>query len=110
MDEDTLLIFIDESEEPASSDVTRGLESAMQSAASRVSAVAVATVRDNLRSFLTGLDAVLNGAPKEVGGLTLDEVEIHAQIDGKGNIGLTGLAGTEIATQSGIKFVLRKKA
>ena len=39
----------------------------------------------------------------------LDEVEIHAQIDSKGNVGISGVAGAEVAVQGGIKLVLRKK-
>ena len=70
---------------------------------------AVSTIQENMRGFLQGLDEIISASPTAVGGLTLDEIEIHAQIDGKGNVGISGIVGAEIAMQGGIKFVLRKK-
>ena len=107
--EDTLIIFTDHASETEDRPATRGLKDAVEQVASRASAVAVATLQENMVRFLTGLDAILNASPKEVGGLTLDEVEINVQIDGKGNIGINGIVGAEAATQGGMKFVLRKK-
>jgi hypothetical protein len=108
--EDSIVIFsIEETTLPAA-EARRGLESALKSATTKASAVTVGILQENLCHFLSGLDTILNGSPKEVGGLTLDEVEIHAQIDGKGNVGLSGVAGFELAAQSGIKLVLRKRA
>jgi hypothetical protein len=62
-----------------------------------------------MRRFLRSLDSIISASPQEVGGLILDEVEIQAQIDGKGNVGLSGIASAEFATKGGLKFVLRKK-
>jgi len=107
--EDTLLIFTDSDPESEDHPTTRGLKETVEHAASRASAVAVATLQENMVRFLTGLDAILNASPKEVGGLALDEVEINVQIDGKGNVGINGFVGAEAATQGGMKFVLRKK-
>ena len=59
--------------------------------------------------FINGLDTIISTSPKEVGGLSLDEIEIHANIDGEGNIGIAGIGGAKIAAQGGIKFILRKK-
>ena len=90
-------------------EVQRGLESTLKSAAIKASAVTVGALQETPCHFLIGLDAIIGGSPNEIGGLTLDEVEIHAQIDSKGNVGLSGFAGLEVAAQRGIKFVLRKR-
>ena len=54
--------------------------------------------------------ALRQRSPQEVGGLTLDEVEIQAQIDGKGNVGLSGIASAEIAAQGGAQVRLAQEA
>jgi hypothetical protein len=90
--------------------VTRGIVGdAMKGAAAKVSQVAVSTLQENFRRFFESLNTIIKASPQEVGGLALDEVEIQAQIDSKGNIGISGIAGAEFAVQGGIKFVLRKK-
>jgi hypothetical protein len=86
------------------------LRDTFERAAARGYEITVSTLQENMSRFLRGLDAIISAAPKEVGGLALDEVEIHAQIDGKGNVGMSGIAGAELVAQGGIKFVLRKKA
>jgi hypothetical protein len=75
----------------------------------KMAEVTINNLQDNMRQFLNGIDNIISSAPKEIGGLTLDEIEIHANIDGKGNIGISGIIGAELAIQGGIKFVLRKK-
>lgn len=106
---DYILIFAGGEASVSPPDVRRGLGGAMKTAATKASEVAVSTLQENMRLFLSNLDTIISASPKDVGGLTLDEVEIHAQIDGKGNIGISGIAGAEFAAQGGIKFVLRKK-
>lgn len=106
---DFITIFAAGEQEGASPGATRGLGDIAKSAAAKVSQVAVSTLQDNFRRFFESLDVIINASPKDVGGLTIDEVEIQAQIDSKGNIGISGIAGAEIAVQGGIKFVLRKK-
>jgi hypothetical protein len=71
--------------------------------------IAVSTMQENISRFLDGLDAIIGKSPVEIGEWRLDEIEIHTQIDGKGNIGISGILGAELAAQGGIKFVLRKK-
>lgn len=106
---DRILIFTDEETAAPPSDARRGLGDAMKTATAKASEVAVSTLQENMRSFLNSLDTIISAAPKDVGGLVLDEVEICAQIDSKGNVGIYGIAGTEVSAQGGIKFVLRKK-
>src|SRR5262249_984990 len=91
---DRILIFTGGA---VSSDVRRGLGDSLKNAARQASEVAVSTVQGNLRCFLSSLDTILSASPTEIGGLMLDEVEIHAQIDSKGNVGISGVAGAEAA-------------
>ena len=81
------IIIFSDSEEVISGSVTRGLNEVMKKAAAHPFEVAVSTLHENLRHFLNGLDAVISASPSTVGGMTLEEVEVHAQIDGKGNVG-----------------------
>ncbi len=106
---DSILIFTSGEAAIPPQEVRRGLGEAMKSAAAKTSEVAVSTLQENMRRFLSSLDVVISASPKNVGGLVLDEVEIQAQIDSKGNVGISGIAGAEFAMQGGIKFVLRKK-
>ena len=106
---DSILIFAGEPLAAPLTEPRRGLRDRIESAATTASSVAVDTLQDNVRRFLSSLDTILGGSPKEVGGLTVEEVEVHVQIDAKGNVGLSGVAGGEIAAQGGIKFVLRRK-
>jgi hypothetical protein len=106
---DSILVFgIGEPTAP-SPEVRRGLRERIEGAAATASEVAVSTLQENMCRFLQSLDAIISASPKEVGGLTLEEVEIQAQIDGKGNVGLSGIASAEFAAKGGLKFVLRKK-
>lgn len=106
---DYMVIFTGDEATISSPDVRRGLGKAVKIATAKASEVSVHTLLENMRRFLSSLDTIMSASPKDVGGLTLEEVEIHAQIDGKGNVGISGIAGVEFAAQGGIKFVLRKK-
>jgi len=106
---DHILIFAGSEAAAPPPDVRRGLGNAMKTATAKASEVAVSTLQENMRLFLESLDTIISASPKDVGGLTLDEVEICAQIDSKGNVGIYGIAGAEVSAQGGIKFVLRKK-
>lgn len=106
---DYILIFTASEEVVSPPETRRGLGQAMKSAAAKASEVAVDTLQENMCRFLSSLDVIISASPKNVGGLMLDEVEIYAQIDSKGNVGIAGTMGVEFAAQGGIKFVLRKK-
>ena len=106
---DHILIFAGSETAVSAPDARRGLGDAMKTATAKASEVAVSTLQVNMRSFLNSLDTIISAAPKDVGGFVLDEVEIFAQIDSKGNVGIYGIAGAEVSAQGGIKFVLRKK-
>lgn len=108
-DEETILVFGVSELETLSGEVRRGLGGLIKGAASKASEVAVSTLQDNMQRFLKSVDIIMATSPEEIGGLTLDEIEIYAQIDSNGNIGLTSAISAEIALQGGIRFVLRKR-
>jgi hypothetical protein len=104
-----LLVFTDSGQDEEEQPITRGLKDRLKPATEKASAVAVKTLQENMCRFLASLDTVLKTSPKEVAGMTLEEVEIQVQVDGKGNVGIAGIFGSEISAQGGIKFILRKK-
>lgn len=108
-DPDYMLIFTDGVAAVLPSEGRRGLGDVIKNTAAKASEVTVSTLQANMCRFLSSLDTIISTSPKEVGGLTLDEVEVHAQIDSKGNIGISAIAGGEVAAHGGIKLVLRKK-
>jgi hypothetical protein len=112
MPEEKGYVYIFTAEGPlqaAPSRSVRGIRDVAETARERGVKAAIATVQANMQSFLEGLGKIIEACPRDIGGLALDEIEVHAQIDGKGNVGIAGLLGAEVAAQSGIKFVLRKQ-
>ena len=106
MSEETILIYMDS--EPESSDVRRGLGEALKNAAANASEVAVGTLAANMHQFLANMDRIMTSSPEKVGGLQLEEVQLHVQFDGRGNIGIAALGGAQVAAQGGMRLVLRK--
>lgn len=107
---DSILIFTtNQIKAPSSGEAKRGLKKAIKNTMEQAAEVTVGTLQENIRQFVSSLDMIISTSPKEVGGLTLDEIEIHANIDSKGNVGIASIVGAEFAAQGGIKFVLRKK-
>ena len=87
----------------------RGIRDLARSVSQGASQVAVSTIQDNLQRFVHAIDGMFETLPKKVGGLALEKVEIHAEIDGKGNIGISAIGGAQIAAKSGIKLILSRQ-
>lgn len=107
--DDRIIIFSTPDEEPEPSVRYRGVRDLVSNVTGKTTEVAVSTVQKNFISFINAVDRILGSMPKTVGDLALREVEIHAEIDGKGNIGISSIASAETATKGGIKFVLRRE-
>jgi hypothetical protein len=107
--DDQILIFTNYREKKVKKATRDGSRSPIKKTKEVFEAVTVDTLKNNIHLFLANLDTVITESPKDIGGLALDTVEIHAQIDGKGKIGITGIFGGEFGAQGGIKFVLKKK-
>lgn len=61
----------------------------------------------NINIFLEQMSNVMANAPDSVGPFKLAEVEVSAQITGKGQIVLWGI-GAEVTGGGGLKFIFRK--
>jgi hypothetical protein len=108
-----IFIFTNENQASVSGSVKRGeptrsSEENSNNPSDQYAKVAVNKLQTNMVQFIENIGSIIDSTPKEVGGLTLDEIEIHANIDSKGNVGLLGIFSAELAMQGGIKFVLRR--
>jgi hypothetical protein len=108
---ETILIFTNDIPIDVTKSETKrgGINSLITGSSQKIAEVKVEEMQKKMSQFIKNLDKIMASSPKEVGGLTLDEIEIHANIDSKGNIGIAGIFGAELAMQGGIKFILRKK-
>jgi hypothetical protein len=70
-------------------------------------AIKVEDLQQNVSQFLNKIEIVIQQCPENVGGFGLETIEIHAEINGEGQIGLLG-TGVNIGAKAGIKFVLSK--
>ena len=62
---------------------------------------------NNVNVFLEQMGNVVGKTPEAVGAFKLAEVEVSAQITGKGQVVLWGIGG-EVGAGGGIKFVFKK--
>jgi len=62
----------------------------------------------NLHAFVAGLRAVFKDLPVAPEGFSVDEIELHAEVDAKGKLSLLGTGG-EAGARGGIKLVFRRK-
>lgn len=63
----------------------------------------------NINLFLEQMGAVVAKTPETVGTLHLSEVDVSAEITGKGQVVLWGVGG-EVGAGGGIKFVFKKES
>lgn len=61
----------------------------------------------NVNLFLTQMGNIVAKTPDEVGKFMLSEIEVSAEINGKGQVVLWGVGG-EVGASGGIKFIFRK--
>lgn len=110
MEEETIVLFYDELEKLPAGPVTRGGASDhITQAVAKATTLSTSLLKQNMALFMKSLGEILGAAPKEISGLVIDEVEIHALIDQKGNIGINGFIQSETQIEGGIKIILRKK-
>lgn len=62
----------------------------------------------NVNVFLAQMGSIVANTPAQVGGFQLAEIEVSAEITGKGQVILWGVGG-EVGTGGGIKFVFKKQ-
>ena len=67
----------------------------------------VQTLEDEIRSFLTSMEKILQNASKTVGEFRLDSVSVSAEVNAKGKLSLLGTGG-ELGGKSGLSFTFKR--
>lgn len=67
----------------------------------------VEVLAENMNLFIGQFSDILEKTPQKLGNFHFDELEIHAEITGKGTIALLG-TGAELGAAGGIRFVFRR--
>jgi hypothetical protein len=95
MDKDTIWVVTNESEETRGG---RGRE---------VKPLKIEELAVNINLFLEQVGGILEKTPEKLGKFHFDELEVHAEITGKGTIALFGTGG-ELGAAGGLRFVFRR--
>ena len=64
---------------------------------------------ENVNLFIGQMGALLEKTPEKVGRFQFDELEVHAEISGKGTLMLFGTGG-EVGATGGLRFVFRRSS
>lgn len=67
----------------------------------------VEVLADNINLFIGQMGEILEKTPEKLGKFHFDELEIHAEITGKGTLALFG-TGAELGATGGLRFVFRR--
>ncbi len=70
--------------------------------------VSVTTLGDNLRKFVSGLDAAFKDVPSALASYDLDEVEVSVTVSAEGSISLLG-SGGKAGVEGGLKLTFSRK-
>jgi hypothetical protein len=70
--------------------------------------VSVATLRDNLRKFVSSLDAAFKDVPSALASYDLDEVEVSVTVSAEGGVSLLG-SGGKAGVEGGLKLTFSRK-
>jgi len=62
----------------------------------------------NVNLFITQMSEIVAKSPDAVGNFSLKEVEVSAEINGKGQVVLWGVGG-EIGAAGGLKFIFKRE-
>jgi len=69
--------------------------------------VNIEDLQTNINIFLVKMDEIIKKSPEKIGRFNLDTIEIHAEVNGEGQVGLLG-TGVTVGGTAGITFVLSK--
>lgn len=67
----------------------------------------VDVLAENINLFIGQMGTILERTPEKLGKFNFEELEVHAEINGKGTISLFGTGG-EIGATGGLRFVFRR--
>jgi hypothetical protein len=69
----------------------------------------VEVLADNINLFIGQIGQILADTPEKLGKFHFDELEVYAEISGKGTITLFGTGG-EIGATGGLRFLFRRSS
>jgi hypothetical protein len=67
----------------------------------------VDVLAENINLFIGQMGTILEKTPEKLGKFNFEELEVHAEINGKGSVMLFGTGG-EIGATGGLRFVFRR--
>lgn len=67
----------------------------------------VEVLAENINLFIGQMGEILEKTPEKVGKFHFEELEVHAEITGKGTLSLLGTGG-ELGATGGLRFVFRR--
>jgi hypothetical protein len=67
----------------------------------------VEVLAENVNLFIGQMGTILENTPEKLGKFNFEELEVHAEINGKGTVSLLGTGG-EIGAAGGLRFVFRR--
>jgi hypothetical protein len=67
----------------------------------------VDVLTENIQLFIWQMGNILEKTPEKLGGFNFEELEVHAEVNGKGSVMLFGTGG-EIGATGGLRFVFRR--
>lgn len=69
--------------------------------------VDINVLQTNVNNFLVKIDDIVKSSPDKVGKYIVESIEIHAEVNGEGQVGLLG-TGVTVGGTAGITFILTK--
>ena len=67
----------------------------------------VDVLAENINLFIGQMGTILEKTPEKLGKFNFEELEVHAEVTGKGSIMLFGTGG-EVGATGGLRFVFRR--
>ena len=67
----------------------------------------VDVLAENINVFIGQMGTILEKTPEKLGKFNFEELEVHAEVNGKGSIMLFGIGG-EVGATGGLRFVFRR--
>ena len=69
----------------------------------------VEVLAENIKLFIGQMGTILERTPEKLGKFNFEELEVHAEVTGKGTISLFGTGG-EVGATGGLRFVFRRNS
>ena len=87
--------------------VTSEITESTRGGPKQAKALKVEELTVNVNLFIEQIGSILKNTPEKLGKFHFEELEVHAEITGKGTIALFGTGG-ELGAAGGLKFTFRR--